>query len=253
MTRTAAKPLRRGVATVALASVLLLAGCTASVGDYAHHSPTPAAPSSSQEGTPSPKPSRPSPSPTETVDVNAVAFDNRMQRGAEAIVGSDEDGYLGSATLDEVKAGLAHYCQTGKHKIPAGIASGRESTYRGVVQTIGAYQCGTQAQSRPQYTPTAEDMERKRAKTRGVLYELEGEGAMSVTVQMPTGVAQTESYQFLKDSEGRFGVRAGQVGFAYISGQNGADGAITCRIHRDGVLVSENTSHGKHSIVTCSG
>lgn len=96
-----------------------------------------------------------------------------------------------------------------------------------------------------------------------VVYEADGGGARGLrTVSYTIGTAdggtsQGETNLPLKNRDGGTGLilagfRSGAV--AYLSLQNkDAAGDVTCRIRVDGEVISENTSSGGHTVVTCSG
>lgn len=80
-------------------------------------------------------------------------------------------------------------------------------------------------------------------------------GQASVTMGNPAGgTKQADIALPLKDTEGARGVggTATPGSFLYIAVQNkAAFGSVTCQIEVDGVIVSENTSHGGYVIASC--
>jgi hypothetical protein len=95
-----------------------------------------------------------------------------------------------------------------------------------------------------------------------VLYEVEGTTNMaSITISTPGGgTSQQSDIDVPMSMKSATGGQAGmpltfQPGeFLYISAQNSNDhGSVTCRITVDGVVVSENTSHGAYVIASCDG
>ncbi|MPV50105.1 hypothetical protein GCG21_08810 [Pseudactinotalea sp. HY160] len=232
----------RGIAATSI-GLLLMAGCSAGVGETTS-APT-AIETTSVAAVETTAARTPSPSPTQPV-LNDVQLDSRV----EILRNIDDDGYLGSATDAQLREGILHYCKTGTHKIPAGIPEGRLSTYEVVVQTVVGEDCTPVDELSPMRPLNAED---RRESVAGILYEAEGDGGMDLTMRTTTGTVQGSASQQLTDENGGIGIPAGNVASPYISVQNRANGgSVTCRIHRDGVLIAENTSHGKYSIVTCS-
>lgn len=91
--------------------------------------------------------------------------------------------------------------------------------------------------------------------TEGVLYEAEGPASMAITMRTSTGTVQGNASFTMRNDQGEEGVYAGNVRNPYLSVQSRSDNnaSVTCRITVDGVVVSENTSHGAGSIASCQG
>lgn len=91
------------------------------------------------------------------------------------------------------------------------------------------------------------------------VYEVEGTVAsVDVTMATPSGTKQFSADVPMRpaDLPGLDGLRATVVAgqFLYLSAQQDIGGTTTtCRITVDGVVLAENTSTGRYSIVTCSG
>lgn len=238
---TTPRSVLRGIAA-SFVGLLLITGCSAGADAPGSPAAVESTTTTAVETTAAPTPS---PTPTPRV-LNDVQLDSRV----EILRNLDDDGYLGTATDDELKDGILHYCKTGTHKIPVGIPADRHSTYETVVQTVVAESCTPVDELSPPKPLNAED---RRESVSGILYEAEGDGRMDITMRTSTGTVQGSASQQLTDENGGIGIPAGNVTSPYISVQNRANGgSVTCRIHRDGVLIAENTSHGKYSIVSCS-
>ncbi|GAA1295220.1 hypothetical protein Psi02_61200 [Planotetraspora silvatica] len=73
---------------------------------------------------------------------------------------------------------------------------------------------------------------------------------VDVVMQSPAGAEQTSNATLPQGIS--YEMSSGD--FTYVQLQNcGESGEVTCQIYVDGDVISENTSSGPHSIVTCEG
>lgn len=90
-----------------------------------------------------------------------------------------------------------------------------------------------------------------------VTYKVTGSaGAVSITLQTPTGTRQEDISPPLSNKAGGAGLEFmfDPGSFVYIAAQNqGVVGNVTCRIEIGGKVVSENTSAGEYGIAQCYG
>jgi hypothetical protein len=84
-----------------------------------------------------------------------------------------------------------------------------------------------------------------------VHYSISGSAeTVDVVMKSPTGPEQTSNATLPK----RISYEMSSGDFTYVQLQNGGEsGEVTSQIYVDGDVISENTSSGPHSIVTCEG
>lgn len=247
---------RVGRSLMAGALVLTLAACIPE--DALSGSEPEPTTSTSSEATPSERPSPARVTVTQPDEPAPGEFDPEFYKDSARVV-LEVMGHPFRLSRNRVAESIHRHC-IGDPETPSEYpeAVEPESGYGGATRQVavssGACPSWSALALERESEETPEAPHTPRSTPPGVLYEAEGEGLMSVTYRTPTGTVQGDISEVMRNEDGQAGVFVGTLRNPYLSVQNrsGRSGPVTCRISVDGVVVSENTSHGRHVIATCN-